>query len=66
MIKTTAMLKKGLQEYVNPIAKIRHLVDSGELVPIVNKVCMQLMQSCINHYEITLYDMSSFFVSCHW
>lgn len=35
MIKTTAMLKDDLKEYVNPTAKIRRLVDNRELFPIV-------------------------------
>jgi predicted transcriptional regulator of viral defense system len=35
MIKTTAMLVEELKEYVNPTAKIRRLVDSGELVSVV-------------------------------
>lgn len=35
MIKTTAMLIDELSEYVNPTAKIRRLVDAGELFPIV-------------------------------
>jgi hypothetical protein len=35
MIKTTAMLMNELKEYVNPTAKIRRLVNNGELVPIV-------------------------------
>ncbi|MHB1483713.1 MAG: type IV toxin-antitoxin system AbiEi family antitoxin domain-containing protein [Saccharofermentanales bacterium] len=35
MIKTTTMLINELKEYVNPTAKIRRLVDNGELVPIV-------------------------------
>jgi hypothetical protein len=35
MIKTTTMLANELKEYVNPTAKIRRLVDGGELVPVV-------------------------------
>ena len=35
MIKTTAILRNELKEYVNPTAKIRRLVDSGELIPLV-------------------------------
>lgn len=35
MIKTTAMLIDELSEYVNPMAKIRRLVDGGKLFPIV-------------------------------
>jgi hypothetical protein len=35
MIKTTAMLVEELNDYVNQTAKIRRLVDCGELVPIV-------------------------------
>jgi hypothetical protein len=35
MIKTTTMLIDELKEYVNPTAKIRRLVTSGTLVPIV-------------------------------
>lgn len=35
MIKTTAMLTNELKEYVNPTAKIRRLVDSGKLFPVV-------------------------------
>lgn len=35
MIKTSAMLMDELEEYVNPTAKIRRLVDAGELIPIV-------------------------------
>ncbi len=35
MIKTTAILINELSEYVNPIAKIRRLVNAGELFPIV-------------------------------
>ena len=35
MIKTTAMLMDELKEYVNPTAKIRRLVDRGELFPVV-------------------------------
>ena len=35
MIKTTAMLKNELIEYVNPTAKIRQLVNKGELFPII-------------------------------
>lgn len=35
MIKTTAMLVEELTEYVNPTAKIRRLVDQGELFPII-------------------------------
>ncbi|MDP3386084.1 MAG: hypothetical protein Q8S24_02525 [Eubacteriales bacterium] len=35
MIKNTAMLMDELKEYVNPTAKIRRLVDSGELAPVV-------------------------------
>jgi hypothetical protein len=35
MIKTAAMLMDELIEYVNPTAKIRRLVDGGELVPVV-------------------------------
>ncbi len=38
MIKTTAMLKDELKEYVNPTAKIRRLVDKGELVPVVRGI----------------------------
>lgn len=35
MIKTTAMLKNELVEYVNPTAKIRQLVNKGELFTII-------------------------------
>lgn len=35
MIKTTAILLDELKEFVNPTAKIRRLVQSGEIVPIV-------------------------------
>jgi len=35
MIKTTTMLVEELKEYVNPTAKIRRLVDNGELVSVV-------------------------------
>jgi hypothetical protein len=35
MIKTTAILMDELKDYVNPTAKIRRLVDGGELVPVV-------------------------------
>jgi hypothetical protein len=35
MIKTTVMLMDELKEYVNTTAKIRRLVDGGELVPVV-------------------------------
>ena len=35
MIKTTAMLTSELKDYVNPTAKIRRLVEQGELVPII-------------------------------
>lgn len=35
MIKTTKMLVEELKEYVNPTAKIRRLVDNGELVSVV-------------------------------
>src|SRR5450756_609768 len=35
MIKTVSMLMAELKEYVNPTAKIRRLVDGGELVPVV-------------------------------
>lgn len=35
MIKTTTMLMDELNEYVNPTAKIRRLVDSGKLVPVI-------------------------------
>jgi predicted transcriptional regulator of viral defense system len=35
MIKTTQMLMDELQEYVNPTAKIRRLVDKGELISVV-------------------------------
>lgn len=35
MIKNTKMLVDELKEYVNPTAKIRRLVDSKELFPIV-------------------------------
>lgn len=38
MIKTTAMLMNELDEYVNPTAKIRRLVDRGELVPVVRGI----------------------------
>ena len=38
MVKTTAMLKNELKEYVNPMAKIRRLVDSGELIPLVRGI----------------------------
>lgn len=35
MIKTTAMLLDELKKYVNPTAKIKRLVDRGELVAVV-------------------------------
>lgn len=35
MIKTTAILMDELKEYVNPTAKIRRLVDIGNLIPII-------------------------------
>lgn len=35
MVKTTAILKEELQGYSNPTAKIRQLVNSGELLRIV-------------------------------
>ncbi len=35
MIKTVAMLKDELKEYVNPAAKISRLVEGGELIPVV-------------------------------
>lgn len=35
MVKTTEMIKKDLKEYVNPTAKIRRLVDAGEVIPVV-------------------------------
>lgn len=35
MIKTTAMLIDELKEYVNPNARIRRLVDTGKLIPVV-------------------------------
>lgn len=38
MIKTTAMLKNELKEYVNPTAKIRRLVDEGKLFPVARGV----------------------------
>jgi predicted transcriptional regulator of viral defense system len=34
MIKTTAILMEELKEYVNPTAKIRRLVNKGELIPV--------------------------------
>jgi len=38
MIKTTTMLLDELKEYVNPTAKIRRLVDGGELVPVIRGI----------------------------
>lgn len=35
MIKTTGILKKELEEYANPAAKIRRMVDDGALTPII-------------------------------
>lgn len=35
MIKSTAILHEELKEYVNPNAKIRRLVKSGQLFPII-------------------------------
>ncbi len=49
MIKTTAMLMDELKEYVNPTAKIRRLVDKGELVPIVRGL-YETDESIPGHY----------------
>ena len=38
MIKTTAMLTDELNEYANPNAKIRRLVDVGQLIPVVRGI----------------------------
>jgi hypothetical protein len=38
MIKTTAMLLEELKEYVNPTAKIRRMVTSSELIPVVRGI----------------------------
>ncbi len=38
MIKTTAILLNELKDYANPTAKIRRLVDHGDLIPIVRGV----------------------------
>ena len=35
MVKTTAMLLQELTDYANPAAKIRRMVRSGQLVPII-------------------------------
>ena len=35
MIKTSAMLVDELKNYANPISKIRHLVEKGELISVV-------------------------------
>lgn len=35
MINTTAMLLQQLHSYVNPAAKIRRMVDKGELFPVI-------------------------------
>lgn len=35
MIKTTTMLMDELKGYVNPTAKVRRLVEKGELVPVI-------------------------------
>ena len=35
MVKTTAMLFQELSDYANPAAKIRRMVQSGRLVPII-------------------------------
>jgi len=38
MVKTTAVLREEFIDYVNPTSKIRRLVDSGGLIPIVREL----------------------------
>ncbi len=35
MVKTTAMLMQEMTQYVNPAARIRRMVQNGQLVPII-------------------------------
>ncbi|HRX43267.1 MAG TPA: hypothetical protein P5315_10885 [Clostridia bacterium] len=38
MVKTTAILVEELNEYVNPAAKIRRMVNDGRLIPVIRGI----------------------------
>lgn len=49
MLKTTAMLIEELREYANPAARIRRMVDAGQLTPVI-KGLYEIDASTPGHY----------------